>query len=168
MTSLTDSHTFETCAFHGPIPYGTPETDDTAYSESQTLHCTSIAPNLPDLFARFLDNYIPREKFKSQDGQKAQVSWLQAIRPSHQSDASLDLAILALSLACLGRKHGDERLRREGTANYGRALHRLQGILSNHNLLFEEETLASCMTLSTFEVSTPEEHEEILRLSLTK
>jgi hypothetical protein len=107
------------------------------------------------LFGNFLDKYIPRDEAELQNGHRVQVSWLQAIDPSQVKDGSLDLAILALSLVCLGRKHGDERLRREGTANYGRALHRLQDILSHHSLLFEEQTLASCMALSTFEASVP-------------
>jgi hypothetical protein len=105
------------------------------------------------LFVNFLDNYIPRQQAELQNGHKIQVSWLQAIDPSQFNDDSLDLAILALSLVCLGRKHGDETLRLEGTANYGKALHRLQDILSQHNLLLEEQTLASCMALSNFEAS---------------
>ncbi|KIW09949.1 hypothetical protein PV08_11725 [Exophiala spinifera] len=162
-------------------PRGTPDTDDTASLEgrrvqsksleSEKVHFESLASqeiqsasleiqklslslslDLSDVFVRFLDNYIPRDQPLVPTGHRPQLSWLQAITPPRANDASLDSAILALSLVCLGRKHGDERLRREGTANYGRALHRLQDILSRGNLLFEEQTLASCMALSTFEL----------------
>lgn len=157
LTSLTDLRTIKTIkvrSAYDTTPYSTPETDgtdtDTATPQSQELQCTryALSLSLSELFVNFLDNYIPREAAK-------QISWLQAIEPSQVNDASLDLAILALSLVCLGRKHGDERLRHEGTANYGRALHRLQDILSHHSLLLEEQTLASCMALSTFEASAP-------------
>ena len=155
LASLTDLRTINTLSPYDLTPCSTSETDDTASSKSQKLQCTRHALSLSELFVKFLDNYIPREEAELQNGHNVQVSWLQAIDPSQVNDASLDIAILALSLVCLGRKHGDERLRREGTANYGRALHRLQDILSHQSLLLEEQTLASCMALSTFEASAP-------------
>ncbi|OAP54953.1 hypothetical protein AYL99_10653 [Fonsecaea erecta] len=155
LTSLTDLHTINTRSPADLTPCSTPETDDGATSTDQKLQSPRDKPSLAELFANFLDNYIPQEEAKLQNGHKVPVSWLQAIDPSRVNDDSLDLAILALSLVCLGRKYGDERLRHEGTANYGRALRRLQDILSHHSLLFEEQTLASCMALSTFEASAP-------------
>ncbi|EXJ84468.1 hypothetical protein A1O3_05136 [Capronia epimyces CBS 606.96] len=157
LASLTDLRTITTGSAYDITPCRTPETDDSVTSKSQKLQCTRRALSLSELFDNFLDNYIPTEA-ELQNGHKVQVSWLQAIDPSQVplNDASLDLAILALSLVCLGRKYGDERLRYEGTANYGRVLHRLQDILSHHSLLLEEQTLASCMVLSTFEASTPQ------------
>ncbi|KIW28976.1 uncharacterized protein PV07_04827 [Cladophialophora immunda] len=152
LTSLTDLHTINAGSVFDPTPCSTPETDDTTTSKSQNVQGPRQAPSLSELFVDFLDNYIPRGEAVLQDGRKGQVSWLQAIDPSLVNDASLDLAIFALSLVCLGRKHGDESLRREGAATYGRALHRLRDILSHHRLLFEEQTLASCMALSTFEL----------------
>jgi len=68
----------------------------------------------------------------------------------------------ALSMVRLGRKRGDEELRREGTATYGRALRWLQDILSNDTLIFEEQTLASCITLSIFEASTLSRYDYML------
>lgn len=155
LTSLTDLGTTTTRSAYHLTPCSSPETDDTATSKSQTLQCTRPALSLSELFVSFLDNYIPREEDEPPNRHKVQVSWLQAIEPSQGNDASLDLAISALSLVCLGRKHGDERLRLEGAANYGRALRRLQDSLSQHSLLLEEQTLASCMALSTFEASAP-------------
>ena len=161
LASLTDLRTISNARSADDLtPCTTPATPDAPAPKSQKPQCTRHALSLEELFVHFLDNYIPREEDAGlQNGHKVQVSWLQAIDPSQVNDASLDLAILALSLVCLGRKHGDERLRREGTANYGRALHRLQDILSYHSLLLEEQTLASCMALSTFEASPPLEQE---------
>ncbi|OAL40455.1 hypothetical protein AYO20_00191 [Fonsecaea nubica] len=125
-------------------------------SQDQKFEGLRNTAGLAEVFVDFLANYIPRrEEEEGEEGEERdtglqnakktqQVSWLQAIDPSSlENSASLDLAILALSLSCLGRRHGDERLRREGTANYGRALRRLQDILSHHSLLLEEQTLAS-------------------------
>lgn len=153
MASLTDLLTINTGSSYDLTPGSTPETVTSL--KSQQLQCRSQALSLSESFVDFLDNYIPREDDELENEHKVQVSWLQAIDPSQPNEASLDLAILALSLVCLGRTHGDEMLRREGTANYGRALHQLQGILSHHSLLLEEQTLASCMALSTFEASAP-------------
>ncbi|KIW73486.1 hypothetical protein PV04_01600 [Phialophora macrospora] len=151
LTSLTDLRTINTRSADDVTPCTTPDTDDSATSKSQKLQCTRHALSSSE-FVNFLDNYIPRQHAELQNGHSVQFSWLQAIDPSQGNGVSLDLAIMALSLVCLGRKHGDESLRREGTANYGRALHRLQDILSHHSLLLEEQTLASCIALCTFEL----------------
>lgn len=155
LASLTDLLTINTRSAYDLTPDSTPETDAVTSLKGQQLQCTSQPLSLSESFVDFLDKYIPREEDELENEQKVQVSWLQAIDPSQPNDASLDFAILALSLVCLGRTHGDERLRREGTANYGRALHQLQDILSHRRLLLEEQTLASCMALSTFEASAP-------------
>jgi len=41
---------------------------------------------------------------------------------------------------------------KQGVAVYGKALEEVQGMLSTERVLFQEHTLASCMTLSIFEV----------------
>ncbi|KIW81894.1 hypothetical protein Z517_04920 [Fonsecaea pedrosoi CBS 271.37] len=148
---------------------GTTVTTARITPQDQNIEGIRHAAGLAEVFIDFLANYIPRRKEEGEEGEgeghdtrlqneqkTQQVSWLQAIDPSSlENSASLDLAILALSLSCLGRRHGDERLRREGTANYGRALRRLQDSLSHHSLLLEEQTLASCMALSIFEACLP-------------
>jgi len=152
LASLTDLHTFTTCSTDEITPCNTPETDDTVTSKTQKLQCSRQFSRLSDLFDNFLDNYIPREKVEIRNGYKVQDSWLQDIDPLQINDVSLDLSISALSLVCLGRRHGDEELCLQGTANYGRALQQLQDILAHQSLLFEEQTLAGCMALSIFEV----------------
>ncbi|CZR61803.1 uncharacterized protein PAC_11700 [Phialocephala subalpina] len=80
------------------------------------------------------------------------VSWLQALAPLQGTNSSFDIAMSALSMVRLGRQSGNETLRREGLANYGKALEGLQKVLSNGKLVFQEQTLAASMTLSIFEV----------------
>ncbi|TVY41895.1 putative membrane protein [Lachnellula subtilissima] len=82
------------------------------------------------------------------------VSWLQTVQNTGNvgNNTSLPLAITALSLVRLGRKHQNVELQNEGMAVYGQALEGIQAILSSDDLIFEEQTLASCMTLLVFEV----------------
>ncbi|KFY46073.1 hypothetical protein V495_02661 [Pseudogymnoascus sp. VKM F-4514 (FW-929)] len=82
------------------------------------------------------------------------VSWLQTVQDTGNlgKNTSLPLAITALSLVQLGKKHQNVELQNEGMAVYGKALEGIQAILSSDDLIFEEQTLASCMTLLVFEV----------------
>ncbi|KIV96571.1 hypothetical protein PV10_00419 [Exophiala mesophila] len=151
LASLTDLLAINTGSDYSLTTCSTSEEDGTPNSNRQML--PSIRPpRPPDSFVSFINNYIPREEGNLHIEHRSQVSWLQAIDPSQEYGASLDLAISALSLVSLGRKHGDVELRREGRASYGRALRQLQDILSQNRLLFEEQTLASCMALYTFEL----------------
>lgn len=104
------------------------------------------------LFEHFLSDYIPQGGKAKQD---PPVSWLQTVQNtgSLENNTSLPLAITALSLVQLGKKHQNVVLQNEGMAVYGQALEGIQAILSSDVLIFEEQTLASCMTLLVFEVS---------------
>ncbi|EXJ93040.1 hypothetical protein A1O3_01596 [Capronia epimyces CBS 606.96] len=108
---------------------------------------------LQDLFLNFLKVYFPEEKAEWLDNNNTTpASWLTTFDPLQRSGTSLDLALSALSLVRLGRQCGNERLQSEGLTKYGRALKDLQNILSSGNLVLQEQTLASCMALSLFEV----------------
>lgn len=104
------------------------------------------------LFEHFLSDYLPQGGKAKQD---PPVSWLQTVQITGNlgDNTSLPLAITALSLVRLGRKHQNVELQTEGMAVYGQALEGIQAILSSDELIFEEQTLASCMTLLVFEVS---------------
>ncbi len=108
--------------------------------------------NLSELFLYFVDNYVPRESPRELDAAAIPVSWLQSLPLLQGTTPSLDLALSALSMVRLGRQRSDEALRRQGLSNYGKALEGIQNILANGESVFEEQTLASCMTLSIFEV----------------
>jgi hypothetical protein len=110
-----------------------------------------VSTSLSQLFEHFLSDYIPQGGKAKQD---PPVSWLQTVQITGNSgnNTSLPLAITALSLVRLGRKHQNVELQNEGMAVYGQALEGIQAILSS-DLIFEEQTLASCMTLLVFEAS---------------
>ncbi|TVY49975.1 Uncharacterized protein LOCC1_G000484 [Lachnellula occidentalis] len=99
----------------------------------------------------FLADYIPQG---GKAKQEPPVSWLQTVQITGNlgTNTSLPLAITALSLVRLGRKHQSVELQNQGMAVYGQALEGIQAILSSDYLIFEEQTLASCMTLLVFEV----------------
>lgn len=163
MASLTEpSYIIYDSAVENHEPNSILGIEDGLTSKGQKFQDPRNASSLGDLFVDFLDNYIPREKAESPDEHKSPGSWLRAIARLQGSHTSLDLAMSALSMVRLGRKRGDEELRREGTATYGRALRWLQDILSNDTLIFEEQTLASCITLSIFEASTLSRYDYML------
>ena len=104
------------------------------------------------LFACFMNDYVP--KSKTRFGQSNIVtSWMQILPNMLKWTAPLHLAIIALSMVRLGRRYKDKTLHTKGHAVYGHALRRMQIMLSNQDLLYQEQTLASCMTMSVFEVS---------------
>jgi hypothetical protein len=113
------------------------------------------ASQASDLFLNFLYNYFP-EEIRENNNYETPVSWLQAIGPLQRSNSSLDLAMSALSMVRLGRNRGNEQLESAGVANYGKALKDLQKVLSSDSLALEEQTLASCMTLTIFEACHPD------------
>ena len=112
----------------------------------------SVSTSLSQLFEHFLSDYIPQGA-KAKQGPP--VSWLQTVQNTGNlgNNTSLPLAITALSLVRLGRKHQNMELQNEGMAVYGQALEGIRAILSSEDLIFDEQTLASCMTLLVFEVS---------------
>jgi hypothetical protein len=112
------------------------------------------ASQASDLFLDLLYNYFP-EEVRENNSYETPGSWLQAIGPLRRRHSSLDLARSALSMVHLGRNRGNERLLREGMAKYGRVLKDLQNILASDSLALEEQTLASCMTLTIFEACHP-------------
>jgi hypothetical protein len=83
------------------------------------------------------------------------ISWIQAVASWRGKYASLNLAMSALSMICLSRTGGDERHQSEGAVKYGQVLRDLQDTLAIDSLALEEQTLASCMTLTIFEVMAP-------------
>lgn len=112
-----------------------------------------IPKTLSELFAHFLADYNPKSRETIGD---SPVSWLDTVLNTAQSEdnTTLNLAITALSLVRLGRKHQSQELQTEGLAVYGQALEKIHDMLSSAEFLFQEQTLASCITLSIFEAST--------------
>jgi hypothetical protein len=108
---------------------------------------SKVSDSSPDL----LFNSVPEEVRKN-ISYGGPGSWLQAIGQLRRKNSLLDLAMSALSMVRLGRVLGSERIYSDGVAKYGRVLKDLQHILASDSLVLEEQNLASCMTLTIFEV----------------
>jgi hypothetical protein len=102
------------------------------------------------LFSRFMDEYVPLYA----PNPHSLLSWLQVILdiPAHYE--SVDLAVAALSMVRLGRTYHDDILRMRGMNVYVRALRSMQKLLVDDRSLYNEQTLATSMTMSVFEVCT--------------
>ena len=121
-----------------------------ALQQRQLLHtfAGSLSPNeqsaLPKIFrhhARFLD-------------QLPQVLG---------TDALLDTAVRAVTLAHLGRLHGNETFMNEARPHYGKALRLLNVSLADPRKGFAAETLSAIVLLSFYEMFAGEEDESWVR-----
>ena len=65
---------------------------------------------------------------------------------------ALEASIMAVSIAKLGRLNDDSVLIRESLKFYVQGLWELQKALWDSKLMYQNETLAACMTLITYEV----------------
>jgi hypothetical protein len=106
------------------------------------------------LFARFMNEYIPTKSEGKAATSEPPVTWLQALPQLQANYPSLNTAIAALSMVRLGRMDNDEKLKQGGISVYSKALEGMQEMLSGNDLLYKEQTLASCLTMSIFEVRT--------------
>lgn len=103
------------------------------------------------LFGRFIELYIPRITTTTR-GIQINPSWWQVVLDMVGRHQSLDLAVAALSMVGLGLNYHDDTMRMEGIKTYGRALDGMQRMLSSAGLLCQEETLATSLAMSKFEV----------------
>lgn len=105
------------------------------------------------IFACFMGEYMSLKLDRSKLDDEPPLSWMQIIPYLKRSHRSLDNALAALSMVRLGRKLNDEKLKKRGIALYGQALEGMQEALTNVELLRQDQTLASCLTMAIFEVS---------------
>lgn len=78
--------------------------------------------------------------------------WLVSLLEVSMKTMALEASSLALSTAALGRAYEDRSLIQESARLYGRGLSELQRALSNPRLALEDKTLATCLTLSMYEL----------------
>ena len=105
-----------------------------------------------DLFiADLLETYLPQSNLSPTEP----TSWLQIAVNIPEPGEAFYNALSALSLAVAGRTRLDPDLSNEGSRKYGLALHELQKALWDDQRMYEDQTLAACMTLICYEVITP-------------
>jgi len=97
----------------------------------------------------FLESYLPSSP---RSGAGLHGTWLfEALRFSKPGPA-LEYSLHALCITRVGRIAGNEDLVKRGTAAYGFALRALRTALESSKLAGKDETLASCLILSIYEV----------------
>lgn len=103
--------------------------------------------------SEFLYCYLPESILaERQCGYKAGTSWLVQVMESTILTKALETSILSLCTAKLGRLHDDQGLLKTSLKCYTRGLWELQKALWDPSLMYHDETLAACMTLSMYEM----------------
>ena len=103
--------------------------------------------------SEFLYCYLPDSVLaETQDGYKAGASWMVQVMESTMRTKALETSMLSLCTAKLGRLHNDPVLLNASLKCYTRALWELQKALWDPDLMYHDETLAACMTLSMYEL----------------
>lgn len=98
----------------------------------------------------FLESYLPSDP---KLGPGLTQTWLaEAVRFNNPGKA-LEYSLHALCMTRIGRIAGDEALIVKGGMAYGHSLRELQLALSSPRLAGTDDTLATCLVLSIYEVS---------------
>jgi hypothetical protein len=104
----------------------------------------------------FWDLYMPRGDCEVRDRYilacKHPMNWTVVVPELPGTEPSLERAFSALSIARVGRDNEDDRLVRESTKLYGKALKDLQKALYDPSRMYSDEVLTACMVLSLYEV----------------
>ena len=105
------------------------------------------------LLSEFLYCYLPDSMLAGlQRGPKEETSWLVQVAESTALTKALETAIMALCTAKLGRLHDDPVMVKASLRCYTKGLKEAQRALWDPNLMYHDETLAACMTLSMYEM----------------
>lgn len=104
------------------------------------------------LLNEFLCCYIPIANQAVQQRLKEDVPWLLMLPQMSSMTKALELAILAVSTAKLGRVNDDPVMVNQSKRLYVIGLRELQRALWDPKLMFKDETLAACASLSVYEV----------------
>jgi hypothetical protein len=104
----------------------------------------------------FWDLYMPRGDCEVRDRHilacKHPMNWTVMVPELPATEPSLERAFSALSIARVGRDNEDDRLVRESTKLYGKALKDLQRALYDPQRMYTDQVLTACMVLSLYEV----------------
>lgn len=107
------------------------------------------------LLSEFLS--LPPSKISQITGRESPqhpvASWLTVLPTLCDVTPALETSLMALCTATLGRAKSNQALVHESLKFYTRGLWELQRALWDPDLMYTDDTLATCMTLVTFEVT---------------
>jgi hypothetical protein len=115
----------------------------------------SLYPFHQQLLAEFLYNYVPdmdKVAWGRASTAKDERSWLMLLPEVADVTTALEMSILALSSAKLGRLNDNMQLVIESRKLYGHSLRELQKALWDPKLMYKDETLAACLMLMMYEI----------------
>lgn len=102
------------------------------------------------LISAFWECYIP-SRSRAQAG--SPCAWLQHSLCVPNPPPALRLSLKALAMTRLGWLRKDDAFIHEGQVIYGHALRELQKALYDQHLVWQDETMATCNVLASYEVS---------------
>lgn len=101
---------------------------------------------------QLLNSFVSQCLFPKHQVGSRDKPWLISLLEVPMNTKALETSSLALSTAALGRVYDDQSLIQESVKLYCRSLSELQKALSTPRLALEDETLATCLTLSVYEL----------------
>jgi hypothetical protein len=101
------------------------------------------------LLQEFLHHHLPNEEV----GMPRRRMWLLRLPELPQMIPALEFSAMALCLAKLGEVHHDQALTHESLKLYNHGLRQLQTALWDPRLMYDDQTLAACLTLAGYELS---------------
>jgi hypothetical protein len=100
----------------------------------------------------FWDTYLPLNKDLNQQMTYVNPSWVDAANELYPSDGALRAALLALGLATLGRRDGQQWMMEEGLSGYVRSLRQMSEQLRKPYGWKSDALLAASKALGLYEV----------------
>lgn len=105
------------------------------------------------LLALFLHDYVPKSHNSITHSHEYGLSWAQYMPSITDKSQVLTQSLAAVSLSIVGRSHRDEKLIKRSFEVYGSAINSLRGVLRRHEGKHTQDTLASMMAMTVYEVS---------------
>ncbi|KAH8801752.1 hypothetical protein F5884DRAFT_527082 [Xylogone sp. PMI_703] len=120
--------------------------------EPQLLaHLAPRAVYRQQLLNEFLCSQVPAN-YRRSDPDDRMTPWFMLLADQPVLTKALECSMLAVCTSRLGRVHNDTALVNESLKLYGLGLRELQKALWDPKLMYNDETLAACMALTTYEV----------------
>jgi hypothetical protein len=131
------------------IQVDSPSSSNSSKSPSPPRQLSSAKAVKLQFHGLFLENYLPSNP---KEGLGLTHTWLAEAVRFHNPGKALEYSLHALCITRIGRIAGDQALVLKGSVAYGHALRELQLALSSPKLAGTDDTLASCLVLSIYEV----------------
>ncbi|KAH8900710.1 hypothetical protein GQ53DRAFT_740655 [Thozetella sp. PMI_491] len=130
----------------------------TAQLTDQNYLIASVTPRhafRQQILSLYFENQLPEESVAASQERNF---WLQNMPYLESLTPSLEAAVLAICAGRLGKQKNIDDLQRKSFTFYGSSLNELQKAIDHPTLRYQDQTLASCLALTTYEfMGTPEE-----------